>query len=464
MNQTKSRKSFTLIISILAIIFVLGLAIGIPAGLMNGSKVIKTLNADKVITENGDNIGDGGIHDIPMQMVFTPRVNLAGSGSETIEPISAIISAAVSPFNAADKSVDWSLAFVNASSEWATGKTVTDYVTVTPDSDGALVARVTCLQPFGEQIRLTATSRDNSSATVSCLIDYKQQFLGYEFSISQTGKSPVMNNETLKGTVFADFNNEAPLVIDYTYRKSATYTVALTDAEVKTPVLTVEYKTSLRNALNNAKANSAKLPTIVAGNKTITINNLLSKDFITGYTPNEINGIISAIDSNKSNGVNFIFKDGDGNTLLTYVMTIDVIAIKNQIRVTGLSLNRSSIIFGEEEAKTYNINYVTAGSTQSKLFMIGSEYGLSKMENGSYPETYTAGEAVAISNLKSTFKCGGPGSDYHSGTGSGQAEYSFGGWYLDANKTISFNGTIPANTVGDITLYADIQTVYTHWL
>ena len=48
----------------------------------------------------------------------------------------------ITPADAANKKVDWTIAFKNASSTWATGKTVTEYATVTPSADGALTAVV----------------------------------------------------------------------------------------------------------------------------------------------------------------------------------------------------------------------------------------------------------------------------------------------------------------------------------
>ena len=62
------------------------------------------------------------------------------------------------PVDAPDKSVDWSV-------EWDVAPTygenpVTDYVTVTPQSDGSNVATVTCLQGFGtDTITVTVTTR-----------------------------------------------------------------------------------------------------------------------------------------------------------------------------------------------------------------------------------------------------------------------------------------------------------------
>lgn len=51
----------------------------------------------------------------------------------------------------------WQPIWVNASSEWASGKIVTDYVTVSKAD--TLSATVTCLQPFGEQVEIVCTAK-----------------------------------------------------------------------------------------------------------------------------------------------------------------------------------------------------------------------------------------------------------------------------------------------------------------
>ena len=94
------------------------------------------------------------------------------------------VTASVQPSDALNKEVDWSIAWANALSAWAKGKTVTDYVTITPTADGAQTANVSCLQAFGEQIVVTATSRDNTSAKGSCTVDYRQKYMGTETGIS----------------------------------------------------------------------------------------------------------------------------------------------------------------------------------------------------------------------------------------------------------------------------------------
>lgn len=92
------------------------------------------------------------------------------------------LTATIEPSNASNKAVDWSVEFVDPSSEWARGKSVTDYVTVTPTSAGALTATVSNLGEFGAQIKVTVRSRDNSAAYASCTVDYAKKIKSIEFS------------------------------------------------------------------------------------------------------------------------------------------------------------------------------------------------------------------------------------------------------------------------------------------
>lgn len=52
------------------------------------------------------------------------------------------VTATVTPSTATDKRLDWSVSFVDPSSPSLEGLTVTDYVTVTPESDGSNIAMV----------------------------------------------------------------------------------------------------------------------------------------------------------------------------------------------------------------------------------------------------------------------------------------------------------------------------------
>lgn len=77
------------------------------------------------------------------------------------------LTATIFPEEVADKTVDW---YIEWSDSQASG-TVTDYVTVTPASDGALKATVTCYQPFDGDIVVTVVTRSGKKSA-TCLVSY----------------------------------------------------------------------------------------------------------------------------------------------------------------------------------------------------------------------------------------------------------------------------------------------------
>ena len=123
----------------------------------------------------GESTGNGA----QIMSVQIPAENYAEYGISAMAETAYLLTATITPESATNKAVDWSVAFVNPASEWATGKTVTDYVTVTPTADGALTANVECKKAFGEQIKVTVTSRNNVEATAECTVDYARKILDY---------------------------------------------------------------------------------------------------------------------------------------------------------------------------------------------------------------------------------------------------------------------------------------------
>lgn len=110
--------------------------------------------------------------------------DFASYGVSPLAESAQTVTARITPTDALNQEVDWSIAWANGSSAWANGKTVTDYVTIAPQSDGAKEATVSCLQPFGEQIIITATSRDNTDAKGTCTADYRQRYVDTETMLS----------------------------------------------------------------------------------------------------------------------------------------------------------------------------------------------------------------------------------------------------------------------------------------
>lgn len=132
---------------------------------------------ETVVTDGeGNPMESGKVYAMPANMVFATT---AAEPSDAKDGIT--LKATIDPDTAANQNVDWSVSFVNPSSSWASGKTVTDYVTITPTSDGALTATVQCLKAFGEQIKITVTSRANEYATAECTVDYARRITDFTF-------------------------------------------------------------------------------------------------------------------------------------------------------------------------------------------------------------------------------------------------------------------------------------------
>ena len=428
-------------------------------------KLPKTMPS--VTDENGNDISDGKYYAMPAKMSFTSATYADESGNKVNSAVTANIIATITPNNAANKKVDWSAAFKNPESEWASGKTLSEYIDVTPAADGSLMASVTCYQAFGEQVILTVTSRENAEATASCTIDYKQQLLSYELSVTQEGKTPSVNNAKKTGTLYADFASDTPITIHYAYNKSAPYTIELQDSEITAPSeMKVTYKTSLLSALEKIGGSAAKTPEITPTQNGFVMSDLFNKAYADKLTSvADYNQAIKAIYNYSSGAVNVVLNDSDGNALTNCAFSLNTKATQGQIKPESIALDNTELTFGEEtKAKTYKITYRAAKHTwTTTLFEKGSECGLSKQDGGSYPETYTYGTGATISALKSSFSCSGPSGDYHNGSGTGKVTYTFKGWYLDWDATIPFDGTIPADWVGDITLYASISSNGTHF-
>lgn len=125
-------------------------------------------------------IDEGKSNGIALMSAEIPVEEFAENDVSPLAETAYTLTATITPASAVDKTVDWSVAFVNPDSEWATGKTVTDYVTVTPEADGALTATVECLQAFGERITVTVTSRDMETVSADCVCNYVKRvtFLG----------------------------------------------------------------------------------------------------------------------------------------------------------------------------------------------------------------------------------------------------------------------------------------------
>ena len=190
----KSNKFWTGFLAVLLVLVIAGTA-ALVGVLSDGFKNWDKFKPDEEQTEQTEETADNGGAIIGESVgsgvkVMSAKIapeNYAANGVSAQAETAYTLTATVLPEKASNKAVDWAVSFVNPSSAWATGKTVTDYVTVTPTADGALTANVECLQAFGEQIKVTVTSRNNADATATCLVDYAERVSGYTLTLSNGG-------------------------------------------------------------------------------------------------------------------------------------------------------------------------------------------------------------------------------------------------------------------------------------
>ena len=178
--------------------------------------------------------GNGGIR---LMAEFLPEIT-QGDNETDYESETLTITATVSPDNSADNTgLDWSMAFKNPSSEWATGKTLSDYMTLTPsgtDAAGSKKVSVKCLKPFGEQIVITATSQDNPEVTASCTADFAQRVESAtlkfgDLNVNLGGDTNVKWELNPNGTGVGGATSVTMEKSDvYTLAEDFTYTVTLT--------------------------------------------------------------------------------------------------------------------------------------------------------------------------------------------------------------------------------------------
>ena len=192
--RNNSSKFWTGFLAVLLVLVIAGTA-ALVGVLSDGFKNWDKFKPDEEQTEqteetadnggaiNGESVGSG----VKVMSAKIAPENYAANGVSAQAETAYTLTATVLPEKASNKAVDWAVSFVNPSSAWATGKTVTDYVTVTPTADGALTANVECLQAFGEQIKVTVTSRNNADATATCLVDYAERVSGYTLTLSNGG-------------------------------------------------------------------------------------------------------------------------------------------------------------------------------------------------------------------------------------------------------------------------------------
>ena len=156
-----------------------------PADEEQGEETGEEQEQGGMLVEEGDSNG------ISLMSVKIAAADYDEYGVSPMAETAYTVTATVSGTEGADTSLDWSVVFVAPEDSWATGKTVTDYVTVTPTADGALTANVECLQAFGARIKVVAASRLSPSVKGEVFVDYARRVsdVSYQLAESLSGQT-----------------------------------------------------------------------------------------------------------------------------------------------------------------------------------------------------------------------------------------------------------------------------------
>lgn len=324
---------------------------------------VKWFNKEETKTEQPDDGGatiiEGDSKNMSLMSTLIPIAEFGEYGIAPATETAYEVTATIEPANAADTKVDFTVAFNNPDSEWATGKTVTKYVTVQQQEDGALTATVTCLQAFGEQITLTCTARTNAEAKATAAVHYKQKVEGYkidvyygEENLGFLSSEPDQYKSHGELVFKADFQSEKKTKFEYSMIKSTVYTLE-NDTEIT--YISICPMAAIKIALTTANEERITLEDTYISNKDQKID-FLNKNFIDSFNFNEtkynaaIDNIIAKCKHNPgpSNQVSYKIYVTTSNEIThtqIFPIFIDTSIIETQKKITNLQLDKNEIEF-----------------------------------------------------------------------------------------------------------------------
>lgn len=210
-------------VSVLCAVLVLGVVLGVVFGMNHSSE---DLNVSK------DMSGQDGLvisQEVSKGITLMSGVATTAADGTTTKSITAT----VEPVGAnVHDPLSWEIAFKDPSSTWATGKNVSDYVTISVSAD-TLTCTVTCKQAFGEQIVLNVSSK-TKNASASATVDYVKRVNDITLTIrSEEGDTITFDGQDLDQSGSGDsicdlMGSKTTRVPSYTFSWIFTYSTGTT--------------------------------------------------------------------------------------------------------------------------------------------------------------------------------------------------------------------------------------------
>ncbi len=170
---------------------------------------------------------------IEKRYIATRGVKLM-SGAMTVGDgvLTQTVNATVLPTTATNNKVDWSVAWAEPDGTFENGKTVTDYVTVTPASDGSTTATITCHQAFPNATVIVTVTTRVGHFTAKTAVNY----IGIPsvMEIADNGEFDAQGRYAARAQATTDFtidlNNILGVVTDKYYSEYADFEIVSVEA------------------------------------------------------------------------------------------------------------------------------------------------------------------------------------------------------------------------------------------
>lgn len=214
LNQHKKADTVKWIVAFVLIFALMGgviasLFIATTPNKAQNTGAVSQIDDDTLLVGKTDSTTDE-VYAMPKKLMFaaSSTPSLAAKPGHTV---SIKLTATVTPIEAENKAVDWSVEWSDA--EANKDKNVADYVTVTAESDGSTTATVVCKKAFdGSEIVITVKTREGGF-TAQCKVVY----VGNPNSMSITPTGAKVKKDTAWNVDIAEVNSGTTYYFDINF-------------------------------------------------------------------------------------------------------------------------------------------------------------------------------------------------------------------------------------------------------
>lgn len=236
--KRSSGKVWTGILAVLLVIVIIGVVAGVGI-LSDGFKDWSRFETEQEQPADDDTADNGGMivdteegNRITLKATTISAEEYADYGVSAQAESAQLLTATVLPENAVYENPTWTGSWQNAGSEWASGKTASDYFTVTVQ-ENTLTATVQCLQAFAE-VGIITFSVENGGETYSCTatLNYAQRIDTSSIEVKlgtlgtiYDGSAPDENEVLVRLALDPEEQGEGGL-LELSFERTDVYTVA----------------------------------------------------------------------------------------------------------------------------------------------------------------------------------------------------------------------------------------------